>query len=113
MTCFDREAYKSLKRAAKSAGDVYVVSRDTSSYSGISSGVSVAFRPAIENTNCRMLEVAVSYCSVDDKYKRKHGKYQALRKLANGEVVQLPLAATLFETHEVSVGEMLLNMFEF
>ena len=111
MTCFNKEHYKHLKASAKKEGDVFVFTRETSDGEEYN-GISVAFRPAIVNTNCRMLEVSVSYCSPEDKFKKKHGKYQALDKLANGECVHLPLAGYLRDTTEHEVGETLLNIFE-
>lgn len=109
MSCFDKEQYQYLKRAAKLAGDVHVISDPC--YLDEARGVSIAYRPSIENTNCRMLDVAVSYCSPEDEYKRKHGKYQALRKLAQGEVVKLPLAQTLRNEGPEVVNELLMNSF--
>lgn len=111
MSCFDKDHYKQLKQAAKLAQDVHVVS-EPCQYDTFN-GLSIAYRPAIENTNCRMLMVAVSYCSPEDEYKRKHGKYHALRKLAYGEVVMLPLADTLREFGPETVNEILVNAFSF
>ncbi len=109
MSCFDKKAYKLLKQAAKLAGDVYVISDPC--YLDEANGVSIAYRPSIENTNCRMINVAVSYCSPEDEYKRKHGKYQALNKLANGEVIKLPLAQLLRDEGPEAVNEVLMTAF--
>lgn len=51
----------------------------------------IAFAPACENPNCRMLKVAVSYCAPEDTFSKKTGKYQALLKFDREEFVQLPL----------------------
>lgn len=109
MSCFDKKAYKYLKQAAKHAGDVHVVSDPC--YLSDANGVSIAYRPSIENTNCRMLDVAVSYCSPEDKYKRKHGKYQALMRLADGEVVKMPYAQLLRNAGPEAVNEVLVAAF--
>jgi autonomous glycyl radical cofactor GrcA len=110
MTCFDSENYKNLKRAAKTAGDVFAYASE--SLDVPYNGIAVAFQPTIANTNGKMLNVAVSYCSIEDKYKAKHGKYQALTKLVNGMYIQLPLASMLREHGPDLVGEYLLQTFE-
>ena len=51
----------------------------------------IAFAPACENPDCRMLKVAVSYCAPEDTFSKKTGKYQALLKFDREEFVQLPL----------------------
>lgn len=109
MTCFDKDSYKSLKRSAKAVGDVYVTQTVETEFDV--SGVTVAYRPAIENTNGRMLEVAVSYCSPEDVFKKKHGKYQALLKLSQGVMVHVPLAGMLRDEGPESVDTVLLTMF--
>jgi hypothetical protein len=109
MSCFDKKAYKYLKQAAKRARNVHVVSDPC--YLDGAVGVSIAYRPSIENTNCRMLDVAVSYCSPEDKYKRKHGKYQALKRLAAGEVVKMPHAQLLLNDGPEAVNEVLIAAF--
>ncbi len=109
MSCFDKEDYKLLKKAAKQARDVYVYSDPL--YCSQTRGLSIAFMPAIENSNCRMLHVAISYCSPEDEYKRKHGKYQALRKLSQGNYVDIPLASLLRDEGPQSVAEQLFTAF--
>ena len=109
MTCFNKLAYKILKKAAKLEGDIHVGTWEGTYKSA--NGVSVAFRPAIVNSNCRMLDVAVSYCSTEDKYKRKHGKYQALEKLSKNITVQLPLYEYYIENGAEDTTVFLLEIF--
>lgn len=109
MSCFDKEDYKALKAVAKTLGVSFIVSEYLSD---ASNGVVIAYMPMIENTNGKMLLVAVSYCSSEDKFKPKHGKYQALAKLARSEAVQLPLAEVLRGRNgKAYVEETLLDMF--
>ena len=93
MTCFNKQEYKKLKQSAKQEGDVFAFALEADDFEY--NGISIAFRPAIENSNGKMLNIAVSYCSSDDTFKSKHGKYQALLKLAKGEYIQVPLAQFL------------------
>jgi hypothetical protein len=109
MTCFDSENYKNLKRAAKAEGDVFAFSMPAANLEY--SGISVAFQPAIENVNGKMLNVAVSYCSNEDAYKKKHGKYHALRKLSNAQYIQLPLASMLRSAGTAVVADYLVDVF--
>lgn len=109
MSCFDKEDYKALKVVAKQLGVSFIVS-DNPTYN--SNGVVIAYMSMIENTNGKMLLVAVSYCSLEDKFKPKHGKYQAIAKLARSEAVQLPLAEMLRGPNgRAYVEEALLDMF--
>jgi hypothetical protein len=109
MTCFDSENYKNLKRAAKDEGDVFIYARESVDLPY--NGIAVAFQPTIANTNGKMINVAISYCSEEDKYKSKHGKYQALLKLVNGCYTQLPLASMLRIDGPEEVGIYLLDIF--
>jgi len=112
MTCFNKDEYKTLKRAAKNAGDTHVYSAEYGiDWNPEYVGVSVAFQPGIENTNGKMLNVAVSYCSSEDNFKPKHGKYQALLKLANGEYVQVPMAQFLRNNGANATADQLLAAF--
>ena len=115
MSCFNKEDYKRLKKAAKAEGDIFTASTKLSCPVVLGtaevSAVSVAFRPAIENSNCKMLEVAVSYCSAEDEFKPKHGKYQALLKLVNRETVQMPLAKFLRTEGAGATADVLLEIF--
>lgn len=55
-------------------------------------GVSIAYAPVLHGKGARMLEVAISYCAPSDKYKKKIGKLEAMKKFINGVTIQLPLA---------------------
>lgn len=110
MTCFNKKQYKVLKRSAKKAGDVFVGVKKAYHTDGYA-GVSVAFRPSIEGGNGRMVEVSVSYCSPNDEFKKKHGKYQALSKLARGEIITMPLAGALRSSEPSLVLNELLDIF--
>jgi hypothetical protein len=88
---YSKEDYKDLKKFAKECG-IRFASMETT-FEGIGyNGISVAYRDSIYSPECRMVEVAVSYCAPEDNFKNKHGKFQALSKFINGETVQLPLA---------------------
>ena len=105
MTCFNKEHYKQLKRDCKQVG-VHVYTTEEQ-YSTVHNGVSVAFGSTTDSQKGRMLEVAVSYCSPEDKYKRKHGKYQAMLHFSNGNTVQLPLNKELQALGSDKIGEYL------
>lgn len=83
MSCFDKVDYKALKSQAKEDGVNFLVCPDASC-----NGVVIAYQLV---SGMKMAEVAVSFCSDEDIFKKKHGKYQALLKLYRGESVQLPL----------------------
>ena len=86
MSCFDKQHYKQLKQFAKFEGIVLAAREvDSDDYSGLT----VAFQ--LPAPGLRMVKVAVSYCSPEDEFKSKHGKYQAVLKFMGGEYVQLPL----------------------
>lgn len=87
MSCFNKDKYKFLKSRAKEdklkvfAAEYY----NSDNYNGLA----VAFsRP---RDGLRMTRVAVSYCSPEDLFKPKHGKYQAISKMYRGESIVLPL----------------------
>lgn len=106
---FDKEAYKYYKADAKEDG-VFLATRLTlfRHYSGLT----VAFVPATPGPDCRMLNVAVSYCAPEDDFKKKIGKFQTLIKLYGGEFVTLPLAEFLRQVGEEETAEFLLSTFE-
>ena len=68
----------------------------------------VAFRKATKLPDNRMVQVAISYCSPEDDFKKKTGKYQALLKLERGEFVQLPLS-TFWDTFGTAAMKEYLN----
>lgn len=71
----------------------------------------IAFTPACENSDCRMLKVAVSYCAPEDTFRKKTGKYQALLKFDREEFVQLPLMDFWQDNGTASLKEFLRNTF--
>jgi len=90
---FDKEHYKHLKQMAKEY-KVHTLQYVTpTNYAGISyNGFTVAFSPATELDDNRMLEVSVSYCAPEDEFKKKVGKYHALRKFfEENNYIHLPL----------------------
>lgn len=93
MTCFNKEYYKELKRRAKEDNVVvhtFEIDKDGYDYTDVPyNGYSVAFTKPRDGL--RMVEASVSYCAPEDKFKRKHGKYHALRKMYAGESLMLPL----------------------
>lgn len=101
---FDKEMYKFLKQGAKDHGTV--VDQDPST------GITIAYSPSFPGGDCIMLEVAVAYCSQDDVFSKKHGKFTALSKLYHGEFIKLPLAQQYFEDGEEEMSEFLLEMFD-
>lgn len=102
--------YKEVRKAAKLAGIKTASSPLPWIYD--TKGVTVAFRPAIENSNCRMLEVAVSYCAPEDEFDPKVGKFHARRKLLYGEFIQLPIAEDLRDSGVEHVRSLLLTLFK-
>jgi hypothetical protein len=101
---FDKEDYKSLKQIAKADG-VRTISHQC--HSLLYSGLTVAYKRASEQPGCKMVWVAVSYCAIEDEFKKKVGKYQALLKYNIGETIQLPLGGVKDEELE----EFLLDIF--
>ncbi len=87
---FDKKRYKQLKKNAKSIG-LKVYSRKCVPDAAGYAGVSVAYVPTLNSEDCRMLEVSVSYCSPEDTFSKKIGKFQALSHWFDGATVQLPL----------------------
>lgn len=105
---FDKAHYKFLKKMAKEDG-IKVASEECSHMPY--NGITVAYMSATDGADCRMLHVAVSYCATEDKYSKKMGKYQALAKLASGEMVQLPLGQYKLDMGNLSTKELLLSLF--
>lgn len=98
---FDKEDYKELKSLAR-LDDVRFIVLDRSV---------VAYTKTTEGIGGRMIAVAVSWCAPEDKFKKKVGKYQALRKLYNYEYVQLPLAEE-FDINPFVLEDILAGMFD-
>lgn len=100
---FDKEYNKFLRSEAKRDGVKFAYCDEY--------GVSVAYMPSINTPDCRMLRVAVSYCSEEDTFSKKVGRFQALAKLYAGEHVQLPLAKYKAEYGNAETKNLLLSIF--
>ena len=93
---FDKKEYKQLKKHAKYYG-VVVKSFPTSSvwlsnkpHNGVSFAVGTL--NAGPFVGRKMVDVAVSYCSIEDAFDKKVGKYNVLKNMfQSGEYIQLPL----------------------
>jgi hypothetical protein len=103
----DKQERKYLKGMTT---DVHVATREVEGEDY--SGITVAFKPAISNTNCKMLLVSVSYCATEDIFKAGRGKGEARLKFLSNEVVKLPLAAFFRECGPAITGGVLLDMFQ-
>ena len=102
---------QAVKRQAKRANIKTAYEEQTNTFR-TNNGVTVAFRPAIENSNCRMLEMAISYCALEDTFDPKVGKYYARLKLLSGEFFQVPLAEYLRDNGVDETRDILLGMFQ-
>jgi hypothetical protein len=110
---FDKEHYKQLKRDAK-LHNVYTTILDLSDteWRPIYNGITVAFSPATELDDNRMLEVSVSYCAPEDAFRKKIGKYHALRKFfEENNYIHLPLGRYLRDNGVDDTAQVLLDMF--
>jgi len=56
-------------------------------------GFTVAYRPCSNYKNSKMVECAVSTCSVEDTFNKRIGTQLALDNFANGRTVDLPILA--------------------
>lgn len=98
---FDKQDYKDIKTLAKEDDVRFVV---------LNNAV-VAYTKTTTGTDGRMIAVAVSWCAPEDTFKKKVGKYQALRKMYNHEYVQLPLAVE-FDQDPFLLEDILTEMFD-
>lgn len=104
---FDKFDYKDQKDWANATQVKTIVSPD-GNYA--SNGYVVAYKRAMPHAaDCKMIQVAISFCSVDDDFKKKVGKYHAYLKLRYGEFIQLPLAFY----SDVEIEEILTDMFSY
>ena len=109
---YNKEEYKLLKRRAKTLGVEFGIFTFENPEDYGYNGFTVAFVPAFDSEDCKMLEVSVSYCAMEDAFKKKHGKYHALRKLLNErELVQLPLAQYYRDCGAEDTANILLESF--
>lgn len=53
-------------------------------------GVTIAYRKVTPHNNCRMVEVAVAYCSPHDTFSKKVGARRALDNFLDGATVLVP-----------------------
>ena len=97
---FDKEDYQSLREEFP---DV--------KFAVIDEYAVIAFRKATSLPDNHMLQVAVSYCSEEDLFSKKTGKYQALIKLEKGEFVQLPMSGIWDDFGLAYLKTELRNMF--
>lgn len=108
--------YKQLKREAKEA-EIYVC-HDRSAEQLLGgftyNGFTVGFRASSFHPDNRMIEVAIAYCAIEDKFKKKIGKQLVLERLLGysepGYII-LPLGQMLREEGPRFVAETLQNMF--
>jgi hypothetical protein len=112
---FDKEHYQHLKQMAKEY-KVHLVHEDLTNNIDFSSnlynGLTIAYSPATELDDNRMIEVSVSYCAPEDKFKKKIGRYHALRKFfEENNFVHVPLGVSYREHGIVNTGVILLGMF--
>ena len=107
MSCFNKPEYKELKQAAEQEGVQFVsVTPDDLFYETPYNGITILFTKP--RTGMRMINVAVSYCSPEDKFKPKHGKYQVLLKYFTGNLLALPLG----DLSEDEIRQTLVGMFQ-
>jgi hypothetical protein len=92
---FSKKEYKMLKESAKRLNVKFVVSKYDSTHHTATKGHVAAYIPAITSPDCKMVHVSVSYCAKEDKFKKRIGKFHALRRLLYGECVQMPLGLYL------------------
>jgi hypothetical protein len=103
---FDKQDYKDLKEWASTNQVSTIVSAEGNiNYNGYVIAWQRAMPHAAEG---KMIRVAVSFCSVDDDFKKKIGKYQAFNKIYYNEYIQLPLAQ--YEDEEIE--DMLRTIFD-
>lgn len=53
-------------------------------------GVTMAYRKSSDFDNCRMVDVAVAYCSPHDTFSKKVGSEVALYAFLDGQTIQVP-----------------------
>lgn len=109
MKNFDKEEYARLKAKAKSFG-VKTVSKELDLGLGYA-GITIAYELGTLSEDVRMLAVSVSYCAMEDEFKKKIGKYQAYTKLTEGEYVQLPLGQFYKINGKEATDAILMDMF--
>ena len=86
---FDYAQYETLLTEAK-ANKVQLVHNRTRTNKG---GFTFAYQRAEDFPKCKMINVAVCYCSTKDYFARKIGAHNALANFFNGNFVQLPVGS--------------------
>lgn len=90
LTDFDLEGYYSLLQKAHSNG-VSIVHTHAPEFREAGSGFTFAWKRAAKHIKCRMVEVAVSFCSPKDTFCKKIGAYNALANFDYGHTILLPV----------------------
>lgn len=100
---YSRELAVKSKAAQQRANDAFAEILDYAKADGIGivhinmqdysqqGGITIAFAPANKYKSCRMVNVAVQSCSIDDTFNKRIGTRGALLKFYNDETIQLPL----------------------
>ena len=109
MDNFDKDHYKKLKTYLKKDG----VNSVSVEYAGgmFGNGVTIVYQPMTRSADNRMIAVSVSYCSPEDRFKKRVGKYQAYLKFLRGESIQLPLGQILKNVKRSDFESILIEMF--
>lgn len=96
-----KKEFKAFKRLAKEHGISFAVG----------DRFVLAFMDMLDNPQCRMVAVSVSYCAPEDKFHKRTGKFLALEKLMEGQFVQMPLGPFYRAPGTGVSKEMLLDAF--
>ncbi len=107
---YSKAEYKALRAAAKS-DRVNFYTIDLSDFGYDYNAISIAFTPMTDLPDNRMLAVSLSYCALEDEFRPKHGKFQALNKIYNEDFVQLPLGQYFRDWGAKETRDLLLNTF--
>jgi hypothetical protein len=109
---FDKDHYDQLRLQAFERS-VYTAGQDyTDTPTVWYNGITIAFSPATELDDNRMIEVSVSYCAPEDAFQRNVGKYHALRKFFEEcQYIHMPLGKYLFDNGVSETGSLLLSIF--
>ena len=70
-------------------------------------GLTVAIRPASYGRNTRFFKVSIAYCSAGDKFSRKRGIFEAMRKSMNNEFMLVPSYGQDAETIAQKIAEFM------
>lgn len=85
---FNQAQYRVLLQAAKQDGIHLLHTFDRNFHKG---GFTIAWQRSGVGRNTRMINVAISYCSLEDYFARKIGAFNALCNAYNGRFIQLPI----------------------